>query len=61
MREVKMGDGKILHMPDTYQREATPIYEPYCRCHVQLGNDYYFLPRTSCLFGTCDNPEGRKP
>jgi hypothetical protein len=26
-----------------------------CRCHRVLGNDYYFLPRGSCLYEKCDN------
>lgn len=22
-----------------------------CRCHAQLGNDFYFLPTGTCLYG----------
>lgn len=61
MREVNMGDGKILHMPDTEQRDTVAKSGYYCRCHERLGNDFYFLPRASCLWDKCDNPEGRQP
>jgi hypothetical protein len=27
-----------------------------CRCWKQMGNDFWFLPTESCLYGTCDNP-----
>lgn len=51
MREVKLDEGKILHMPDTVQRDdhATRrmLYE--CACHKRLGNDFWFLPTGSCL------------
>jgi hypothetical protein len=54
MREVKLGDGKILHMPDTEQRTMLPRQERddhgyTCECHRTLGNDFWFLPIGSCL------------
>lgn len=49
MREVNMGDGKILHMPDTVQRVQDPNEGVWCDCHKRMGNDFYFLPTGSCI------------
>jgi hypothetical protein len=50
MREVNMGDGKILHMPDTMQRKPVEDDGGYqCECHRKMGNDFWFLPTGSCL------------
>lgn len=50
-------------MPDQYPRHKPersclhPYSEPErrrsgyrCRCHQQMGNDYWFLPERACLF-----------
>lgn len=59
MREIKTGDGKIMHMPDTEQRKRETDY--HCECHCRMGNDFYFLPMGSCLRKdkTCSNTEGQ--
>lgn len=52
VREIKLGDGKILHLPDTPQRKW-PVYNRFvqyvCDCHKTLGDDYLYLPTGSCL------------
>lgn len=45
MREIKTGDGKIMHLPDTEQRKRDTV----CECHGRMGNDFWFLPVGSCL------------
>lgn len=47
MREVRLQNGKILHMPDNEQRSRECTY--FCSCHERMGNDFYFLPTDSCL------------
>lgn len=51
MREFKLGDGKIVHLPADEQREPGPVlHHGYqCDCHVKMGNDFWFLPTGSCL------------
>lgn len=57
MREFHNGEGHIVHLPDTKQRERDDEYQ--CRCHERMGNDFYFLPMGSCLWNKCDNPKGQ--
>lgn len=47
MREVKMQNGNILHMPEEPQRSMA--FSDRCDCHARLGRDFYFLPTDSCL------------
>lgn len=58
MRECKLDNGNIVHLPEAAQRYAENCY---CSCHVRMGNDFYFLPIGSCLRpdNTCDHPKGQ--
>jgi hypothetical protein len=55
MREFRTHDGNIIHLPETVQR----VDDYHCDCHKQLGNDFWFLPKASCLRADkrCNNPE----
>lgn len=48
MREVRLQNGNILHMPEEPQR-ARGFPGVLCDCHGRMGNDFYFLPTDSCL------------
>jgi hypothetical protein len=62
MREVRTVDGRILHMPDEAQRPKREM-DSACSCHLQMGNDFYFLPIESCLRadGRCDKHRDARP
>jgi hypothetical protein len=52
MRMFVTNDGRKFMLPGDHQR-FTPLQSPfeghYCTCHVTMGNDFYFLPKGSCL------------
>jgi hypothetical protein len=59
MKEFHTQDGTIIHLPDARQRKRDDVDDTYwCSCHKRLGNDFYFLPITSCLRPdkTCNSP-----
>ncbi len=64
MRELQLGEGRILHLPDhpdhdrcvSGDNDAQPTFQ--CWCHKRMGNDFWFLPIASCIRGkgaTCDH------
>jgi hypothetical protein len=51
------GWGPILRYgDDRYGGGGEPKQFYACRCHKQMGNDFWFLPKGQCLYGKCNDP-----
>lgn len=46
MQTFKTPDGRTFLIPGDAQRVEDGVH---CQCHADMGNDFYFLPKGSCL------------
>lgn len=58
-------DEEVRRLSDNYGfgpilRYGDDRYGTKCRCHRQMGNDFYFLPMGQCLHGKCDAEEAER-